>query len=219
MNNTLTKVRAGGQTRSAKTRAAILAAAENVFAKSGFAGARTEEIAGYAGVNKAMLYYYFKSKEHLYHAVVEDHFCEFNTQALEILNAPGSARSVLLGYVGLHFDFISKRHRYASLYQQLMMAGGKTLERLVQKYFVPRVQALDKLLERGMRTKEFRKADCHHTAVSIAALIVFYFSSSQVVSMLHQGDAYSEENLLRRKQEVFDFIRYGLFQDPEAPLP
>src|SRR5260370_40150134 len=91
--------------QSAETRAAILAAAERHFAKAGLAGARTEEIAAEAGVNKALLYYYFESKEHLYEAVIEDHFREFNRQALEALKGPGPARSVLIPYVNLHFDF------------------------------------------------------------------------------------------------------------------
>ena len=62
------------QGRSAETRAAILAAAEEEFARAGLAGARTDAIAAQAGVNKALLYYYFDSKEALYAAVVEDHF-------------------------------------------------------------------------------------------------------------------------------------------------
>src|SRR5579862_945402 len=123
--------------RPGDTRQAILAAAA-AFAKSGLAGARTEAIAEAAGVNKAMLYYYFKSKESLFQAVVEDHFEIFNREALEVLNGAGSARSVLLRYAAMHFDFISARLRYACLYQQLMMTGGKPLRRLVEKYFVPR---------------------------------------------------------------------------------
>src|SRR5271170_2161173 len=92
--------------RNNETRAAILSAAGRIFAKSGLAGARTDTIAAAAGVNKALLYYYFKSKEGLYESVVEDHFSEFNRQALEVLGAPGSARAVLLRYVSLHVDFI-----------------------------------------------------------------------------------------------------------------
>jgi TetR/AcrR family transcriptional regulator len=204
------------QARSAKTRAAILAAAEHSFAQSGLAGARTDAIAAAAGVNKAMLYYYFKSKEQLYEAVLEDHFREFNRRALAVLEAPGSARRILLDYVGLHFDFISARHRYASLFQQLMMTGGQPLERLVRKYFVPRSRALGRLLERGMREKEFRRADPFHAGVSIAALIVFYFSAARVIQLIDHADAYSKANLKRRKQEVLDFIRHGLFVDPEV---
>src|SRR5215470_13917420 len=97
------------QKRSLDTRATILAAAEQIFAKAGQAGARIDEIAATAGVNKALLYYYFKSKGGLYEAVLEDHFREFNRQALTVLAEPDDARTVLLRYVSLYFDFISTR--------------------------------------------------------------------------------------------------------------
>jgi TetR/AcrR family transcriptional regulator len=205
------------QTRSAETRAAILAAAADAFAQAGLAGARTEAIAAAAGVNKAMLYYYFKSKSHLYEAVVEDHFEEFNRRALEVLAGPGPARAVLLRYVSLHFDFITARQRYACIYQQMMMTGGRALERLVRKYFLPRSQALDRVLERGMREGEFRRADRRHTAISLVALIVFYFSASQVLHLLGQSDTYDRASLKIRKREVLDFIRHGLFLHPDDP--
>jgi TetR/AcrR family transcriptional regulator len=205
--------------RGDATRAAILAAAESGFAKSGLAGARTDAIAAAARVNKAMLYYYFKSKNQLFEAVVEDHFRQFNELALQVLTAPGPARTVLLQYVGLHFDFISAHHRHASLYQQLIMGGGKPLERLVKKYFLPRAQALDQLLERGTRGGEFRAADRVHTAISITALIVFYFSASNVLRILTNADAYTAANLQHRKQEVLEFIRHALFRDPSEIPP
>ena len=52
--------------RSAETRQRILDAALREFAANGLAGARTETIATAAGVNKALIYYYFESKEKLY---------------------------------------------------------------------------------------------------------------------------------------------------------
>src|SRR5580765_4980903 len=109
------------QSRSDSTRKAILAAAERVFAVAGLAGARTDAIAAEAHVNKALLYYYFQSKQRLYEAVLESQFKEFNGMALAVLNASGTARKVLLDYVSLHFDFISRRRRHASLFQQMMI--------------------------------------------------------------------------------------------------
>ena len=202
--------------RSATTRRAILAAAERVFAESGLAGARTDAIADEAGVNKALLYYYFKSKERLYEAVLEHHFSDFNRQALDLLSDSGSPREILLRYVSFHFDFISAHHRYASLFHQMMTAGGRLPERLVRKYFKPRSDAFAVLLQRGMNSGEFRAADGFHTGVSIIALIVFYFSCAPVLQLLGHSNAYSEPQLQRRKQEVMDFIRYSLFAAPES---
>jgi TetR/AcrR family transcriptional regulator len=204
--------------RRAEARAKILAAAERAFARDGLAGGRTDAIAAAAGVNKALLYYYFKNKESLYEAVIEEHLREFNLKALAILNAPGSARTLLLRYVDVHFDFISRRHRHASLFQQLMMKGGKPPERLFRKYIVPRGDALRKLLLRGMRAGELRKCDPFHTAISIVALMVFYFSAAPMLRLMGYADPYADASLKQRKAAVLDFIRHGLFVQPEAPL-
>ena len=207
------------QRRSSEhTRALILATAERIFAKTGLAGARTDVIAKTAGVNKALLYYYFKSKEGLYEAVVEDHFRRFNAQALELLNSRGSARDVLLRYVSLHFDFIAAHRQSAPLFQQFMMAGGKRTERLIRKYFKPRSEAVGKLLKRGRRAREFRPTDLFHTSVSIISLIVFYFSAVPVLQLLGHSNAHSPKNLKLRKREVQDFIRHALFTHPNASI-
>src|SRR5580658_11231097 len=90
------------EARSDQSRAKILAAAERAFARHGLAGARTDAIAAEAGVNKALLYYYFKDKEKLYEAVIEGHLREFNRRALDVLEAPGPAGVLLLRYVDMH---------------------------------------------------------------------------------------------------------------------
>ena len=69
-----------------------------------------------------------------------------------------------------------------------------------------------------MRSGEFRRADRVHTAISIVALIVFYFSAAPVLQLLGHSDAYEAANLKRRKEQVLKFIRHGLFRNPEAPL-
>jgi len=209
------KIRRSQEARSDQSRAKILAAAERAFARDGLAGARTDAMAAAAGVNKALLYYYFKSKEGLYEAVIEEHLREFNERAFAILTASGSARVLLLRYMNLHFDFISRRHWHAALFQQLIMKGGKPPERLFRKYIVPRSEMLRQLLERGIRAGELRKVDPLDTTISLAALIVFYFASAPMLQLVGDLDPYAPANLKRRKQAVLDFIRHGLFVDPE----
>jgi TetR/AcrR family transcriptional regulator len=213
------KVAARQRRDSGKTRAIILASAGGIFAQNGLAGARTDVIANAAGVNKALLYYYFKSKERLYEAVVEDQFQRFNAQALELLGSSGPARDVLLRYVSLHFDFIAAHRQSAPLFQQFMMAGGKRSERLIRKYFKPRSDAVRKLLERGVRAGVFRRTDAFHTAVSIISLIVFYFSAAPVLQLLGHANTHSTEHLRARKREVLDFVRHALFTKTNTPVP
>jgi len=106
---------------SVETRAVILKAAERIYAECGLAGARTDAIAAAAGVNKALLYYYFKSKEGLYQAIVGSQLQQFQQQAREVLSAKGAAGPILLRYVSYHFDFIGTHPNYPRIFQRMMM--------------------------------------------------------------------------------------------------
>jgi hypothetical protein len=99
-----------------------------------------------------------------------------------------------------------------------MMSGGRSIAGLVRKYAIPRSRALGRLLERGIREGEFRDVDLRHAAISITALVVFYFSIGPVLRLVSEGDPYSDAELRRRKREVLDFVRYSLFTNPEAPV-
>jgi TetR/AcrR family transcriptional regulator len=201
--------------RAAETRAAILRAAEDLFARAGLDGARTEAIASAAGVNKALLYYYFKSKEDIYLAVLEEHRKAFVAQALEILSQRGPAPAVLLQFVGTYFDFIGAHRHYAKLFQRLMMAQGKDIEKIARRRVLPLSRALAALLRRGIRSGEFRPLDVAHTAVSVVALTVFYFAAAPIIQVVSGEDPFREKSVQKRKREVLRFIRHALFTHPE----
>jgi TetR/AcrR family transcriptional regulator len=206
----------GRALHAARSRAAILRAAEHIFAEKGLDGARTEAIAAAAGVNKALLYYYFKSKDNLYLAILEGHLREFLKQATGVLASEGPVSETLLRYVSMHFDFISARPGYPRLMQRFLMARGRQFERLARKYFLPVAAKFQSVIERGIRTGELRSADSFHTAVSLVALTVFYFSAAPFLKVLGRPDPYGEAELTRRKKEVLAFIRHGLFRTYEA---
>ena len=203
---------------SADSRASILEAAGRIFAEQGLSGARTDAIAAEAGVNKALLYYYFKSKENIYRAVLEEQLTGFHLKALQILSQDGPVASILLQYVGNHFDFIGAHPHYPRLFQRMMLAGDRRGERLIAQRIIPVARKLDALLRRGIRNGELRPFDVDHTAVSLVALTVFYFNAAPIIRIVSGQDPFSPVNLRRRKAEVLKFIRYALLSDPEADL-
>src|ERR1051325_924828 len=77
--------KSGSRGEPEKTRAAILKAALKEFSEEGVSGARTDEIARRAGVNKALLYYYFKDKEGLYAAALEQVFSGLHQKVMRVL--------------------------------------------------------------------------------------------------------------------------------------
>ncbi len=201
---------------SAETRAAILEAAGRIFAEAGLAGARIDAIAAAAGINKAMLYYYFKSKDGLYRAVLERNVEEFHRLGDEALSSEGSAGSIVLRYVSTHFNFIGARPYYARLFQRLIMAGDRSLERIVKKHFVPLSGKLVGLIERGVKSGEFRPLDARHTAISLVALTVFYFNAAPMARRIGNIDVFDPLEQARRKEQVLKFIRFALFTNPET---
>ena len=198
---------------SPETRAAILRAAEHIFAEHGLAGARTDAIAAAAGVNKALIYYYFKSKDALYLAIVEEHLKDFSERALALLSGNESVQDKLLHYVSMHFDFIAARPDYPRLLQRFMMAGERPFLEIRRKYFAPVAQKLQAVIGQGTRSGELCASDSAHTAISLVALTVFYFSAAPVLKVVGFQDPYGKAQLARRKEEVLNFIRRGLFKD------
>src|SRR3974377_1834660 len=117
--------RAGSRGEPEKTRAAILKAALEEFSHEGVAGARTDQIARRAGVNKALLYYYFKDKEGLYASAVEEVFSGLASRVLAVLEAPEPGpREKLLKYVAAHFDYLASVPGYPRLLPREFMRRG-----------------------------------------------------------------------------------------------
>jgi len=200
---------------SIETRAVILEAAERIFAQAGPDGARTDAIAAAAGVNKAMLYYYFKSKAGLYGAVLEANAREFHRLAEAVLAEPGPAGAVLQRYISNHFDFIGARPYYPRLFQQLIQTGDRRVEQIIRAHFIPLSAGLRKLIERGIRAGEFRSLDPRHTLISVIALTVFYFNAAPMARKIGGINVFDPSEQARRKKEVLRFIRHALFTDPE----
>ena len=204
---------------SVGTRATILKAAGQLYAEYGLAGARTDAIAAAAGVNKALLYYYFKSKEGLYQTVVGSQVQEFQQQAREVLSAKGPAGPILLRYVSYHFDFMGTHPYYPRIFQRMMMEGDPALERMIREHSVPLKKLLAALLERGIKSGEFRPVNKTHTIISIAGLTAHYFNIAPAFQVVTGQDPFSKANLATRKAEVLKFIRYALFRNPEVVGP
>src|SRR3954468_23670788 len=100
-------IRLGTRGTPEKSRGAILKAAVREFAREGVAGARTDAIAKTAGVNKALLYYYFKDKEAIYQAVLDEVFSGVRLAITKALSQELPPRERLKAYVGAHFDYIA----------------------------------------------------------------------------------------------------------------
>lgn len=199
-----------------KSRATILRAAAQEFAAEGLAGARTERIARRAGVNKALLHYYFKDKESLHGAVLDSVFSGLYERLQAVLSQPGTPREKLLAWVGAHFDYIAASPIYPRLVQREMMRGPSSphLRRIVRRYLRPVQQQVWQELQAGMEAGEFRRLNAHHFLLSTVAMNVFYFSSASMIFILTGQNPLTPERIAERRAAVLDLISAALFERP-----
>jgi AcrR family transcriptional regulator len=211
----------GSRGQPEESRSAILKAAAKEFAEHGIAGARTDAIAREAGVNKALLYYYFKDKETLYGAVLDNAFSGMKASVFEVLDSDLPVREKILAYVGAYFDFIASNPIYPKLMQREMMRAregeSKHINRLVKTYFQPIYGRVGQLLEKGIADGEFRKVDPVHFVPSMVAMIIFYFSSAPVLQRIVRFNPLAPERIVERRAAVLDFISAALFEPGSGP--
>lgn len=86
----------------------ILAAAEQVFLRSGYDGSRMQEIADLAGINKALLHYYFRSKDALFERIFEEKFAQFFPKLQEELSQTTFFVEKVCLYADLHINLLIK---------------------------------------------------------------------------------------------------------------
>lgn len=205
---------------SEASRTAILAAALAEFAEHGLAGARMDTIAATAGVNKALLYYYFRSKDELYAAVLNEFFQRLQERIGRALGTDTSAGERVLLYARAHFDSVAESRHYARLFQGEMSVGREDsphLSHIVERYIRPISIRVLEVLRQGIGTGEFRGVDPAQFAPTMAATIVSYFVSP-VVRRLRGVDPYAPQSIQQRRAAVLDFIAAALFVNRNAGL-
>jgi len=213
----------GTRGQPAASRAAILRAAAEEFAEHGIAGARTEAIAREARVNKALLYYYFKDKETLYGAVLDNAFSGLKATVFRVLDSDLPAREKIMIYAGTYFDFIASNQVYPRLMQREMMRAREGhsphIEKLVKNYFQPIYARVGELLRKGIAEGEFRKIDPAHFVPSMVAMIIFYFSSAPLMQKIVRFNPLTPERIAERRAAVLDFISAALFRPDHDAVP
>jgi len=208
--------RMGSRGQPVESRAAILQAAAQEFAENGIAGARTDAIARQARVNKALLYYYFKDKETLYGAVLDDVFAGLKTTVFRVLDGDLPPREKMMSYAGAYFDFIASNQLYPRLMQREMMRvkEGKSphIDKMIKTYFQPVFARVSEVMRDGIADGEFRPVDPVHFVPSMIAVIVFYFGSAPMMQKIVGFNPLTPERIAERRAAVLDFISAALFR-------
>ncbi|MBN2224221.1 MAG: CerR family C-terminal domain-containing protein [Deltaproteobacteria bacterium] len=190
----------------------ILVAAVEVFAQKGFDGARTDEIASRAGVNKAMIYYYFHSKEKLYTIIVETIFARVSFilgthLSLVDMNAPEQG---IHSFINNYIDFIYSHRIFVKVMLWDLARGGTIIARVVGRVLRDKTDQIRAIFEQATREGYLRPVDPKHLFVSIIGMVVFFFFAEPVVRVIWGEEPITPEHIAERKKEIGDLIIHGI---------
>jgi AcrR family transcriptional regulator len=196
-------------TEAERSIADIIAVATSEFAEKGLSGARIDEIAERTRTSKRMIYYYFKSKEGLYVAVLEEAYRKIRAieAGLDLEHLP--PRQALRALVAFTFDYQRANPDFIRLVMNENIHKGEYLKQSanIRALNAPAIDALRDIYRRGLEAGEFRPGldplDLH---TSISALSFFNVSNQHTFSMIFDYDVTAEEHVARRRKNVEDMV-------------
>jgi AcrR family transcriptional regulator len=169
-------------------------AAREEFARRGFAGARVEQIARRAGVNKQLLFYYFHSKRGLFQAVLTESASELESALAGLALPPGGPLERLRLTLQAQFEFLARHPEIVALLGQGTRSGAA---------FAPAINRLVVLLAEGQGLGQVRDdVDPHLTAAQALILMVGYLSMEAVVAASARPLGADEPALRERWREA-----------------
>ena len=156
----------------------LRAAAAAEFARHGFDGATVDRIAARAGANKALVYYYFRSKSGLYREILRDLFGAVAAAVAAVRAAGGPPDRQLSAFIRAIAREAGARPHFPAIWLREMADGGRHVDRGIVDEARQVVLALGGILEDGRRGGRFRAAHPLLTHLSIVAPLMLYLASA-----------------------------------------
>jgi TetR/AcrR family transcriptional regulator len=197
----------------AGTRNKLLTAARREFARSGLAGARVDEIAARAGVNKQLVYHYFGDKDALYLAVLEWVYEEIRAHELKLNLAGLPPRQAIKKLIESSFDHLALHPDFILLLNDENRSGARHVRgsRKLEAMHSPLVSMVSTILKQGVREGAFRRGiNPVHLYISIAGLSYFFFSNTPTLSAIFGKDLTTAAAKRARRKHVVDLVMQAL---------
>ena len=194
----------------------ILKTAMDVFVEKGWHGAKTQEIADRAGINKAMLHYYFRSKEKLYERILEIVLTKYFKQLNEIFKTEDDLELVLRSFIDKYLDILNKNSKVPLFMVRELAAGGKTINRVIKKCLedgrLKFPAEFLRILQEEKDKGNIAEVDPVQFMLTLIGSCVYFFIAKPVFkAFLDQPvDLDSDAFLEQRKKALFNILYYGL---------
>ena len=201
----------------------ILHIAMQVFVEKGWHGARMQEIADRAGVNKAMLHYYFRSKERLYTAILEKLFVEFLNSIGDSFTPGQSFAETLQIFLDRFHDRLQKNPTLPLFIARELSEGGNKARRIISKVLQQNQLRTPQIMLNELKLAQQRgeivslEQPVQFILTLIGACVYFFLARPIAEPLFPEIDFNAPEFLEQRKKMIFEHLYYGLKKRETKP--
>ena len=194
-----------------RTRAAILDAAEKLFARKGFDTTSLNEVGAAAGVSRGTPGYFFGSKADLYQAVLDRCFAEVREAVRSgrerALASGQSPETILAGAVSDYFDFLAARPNFIRLIEREALNGGSQLDDVSH---LPAGQEALAAISAELGLDDAPSGEAAQLLLSIIALCWFHLIHARTVAPAVGVTLENNDDLERRRRHIVGLVLHGL---------
>ncbi len=193
--------------KTENTETEILIAAKEIFQQKGMAGARMQEIADKAQINKALLHYYYRSKQLLFEAVFKSAFSLLAPQLNKVLNDDSDLFEKIRKFTESYISFVIK-HPYLPNFviQELNKNPEFVLNLQSEKHF-PSIDKFKLQVSDAIKQGVIRPIEAEQLFINIISLNIFPFIGQPLLMALVNVDKERYSKIVEnRKTEVAEFI-------------
>jgi AcrR family transcriptional regulator len=192
----------------------IINAAKKIFVQKGYAAARMDDIAAEAGINRALLHYYFRSKEKMFEIIFDKAFVQFFSGITGILTSEKSVFEKIPAIVNHELDMLAKMPEIP-----LFMLGelSREPEKILSKFRMAPVSIHAALKEFDRQLVIEREAGLlkpitgFSLLINVMSLCIYPFAAKNLVQFIQNINNEDFINLATgRKQEIIDFLIAGI---------
>jgi TetR/AcrR family transcriptional regulator len=162
------------------SRRRVFQAAAAEFAARGYAGANVDRIARAARLNKAMIYYHFKSKAALYREILRDMFTAVGRRVAAVAAASGSPEDKVRAFVEAIAAEAEARPHFPPIWLREIAEGGEHIDDVTLQAIRAVLGTLRRIMDEGRRAGRFTPAHPMLVQAGIIAPLMFFLATTRV---------------------------------------
>lgn len=193
--------------KTENTETEILIAAKEIFQQKGMAGARMQEIADKAKINKALLHYYYRSKQLLFEAVFKSAFSMLAPQLNKVLNDDSDLFEKIRKFTENYVSFVIKHPYLPNFVVQELNKNPEFVQKLRSEKNFPSIEKFKLQVSDAINQGIIKPIEAEQLFINIISLNIFPFIGEPLLMALVNVDKESYNKILEnRKMEVAEFI-------------